>query len=258
MLYIGTSGFDYPEWKGLFYPSDLKRKDFLVYYSTVFNALEINTSFYNMPTKEQLLSFYERSEGRLSFSLKANRIFTHERTDDWLEKARVFKESVSVLQEKNVLNTILFQFPPTFAYSIYNRKYLGELLKEFSNFSTVIEFRNADWLRPSVFEGLQQRNSSLVFADIPQLLKNVESNLITRFVGPNAYIRFHEKNPNSWYADKALPENVFSEEELKKFIPIIQQAQQENRTVSIFFYNHSQASGALAASKLTSLSKLSD
>ena len=70
-LFIGTSGYDYPEWKGVFYPKDLKRKDFLSYYATQFNALELNNTFYNMSTSERLLSFYERSEGKQSFSVKA-------------------------------------------------------------------------------------------------------------------------------------------------------------------------------------------
>ena len=73
-LLIGTSGYDYPEWKGVFYPEDLKRKDFLSYYATQFNSLELNNTFYNMPTAERLMSFYERSEGKLSFSVKANRL----------------------------------------------------------------------------------------------------------------------------------------------------------------------------------------
>ena len=73
-LLIGTSGYDYPEWKGVFYPEDLKRKDFLSFYATQFNALELNNTFYNMPTAERLLSFYERTEGKLSFSVKANRL----------------------------------------------------------------------------------------------------------------------------------------------------------------------------------------
>lgn len=51
-LLIGTSGYDYPEWKGVFYPEDLKRKDFLSFYATQFNALELNNTFYNMPTAE--------------------------------------------------------------------------------------------------------------------------------------------------------------------------------------------------------------
>ena len=82
-LLIGTSGYDYPEWKGAFYPENLKRKDFLSYYATQFNALELNNTFYNMPTAERLMSFYERSEGKLNFSVKANRLLTHEIGADW-------------------------------------------------------------------------------------------------------------------------------------------------------------------------------
>ena len=63
-ILIGTSGYDYPEWKGVFYPPEIKRADFLSYYSTQFNALELNNTFYNIPTTDRLVSFYERSEGR--------------------------------------------------------------------------------------------------------------------------------------------------------------------------------------------------
>ena len=105
---IGTSGYDYPEWKGVFYPVDLKRKDFLLYYSTQFNALELNNTFYNMPTAEKMLSFYERSEGKLNFSIKANRLLTHEISPQWQTAADDFKKAVSPLSEKGVLSAILF------------------------------------------------------------------------------------------------------------------------------------------------------
>lgn len=99
-LLIGTSGYDYPEWKGVFYPEDLKRKDFLIFYATQFNALELNNTFYNMPTAERLLSFYERSEGRLNFSVKANRLLTHEIGADWQVAAGDFKEALKPLTKK--------------------------------------------------------------------------------------------------------------------------------------------------------------
>ena len=82
-ILIGTSGYDYPEWKGVFYPPEVKRADFLSYYATQFNALELNNTFYNMPTVERLFSFYERCEGRLQFSIKANRLLTHEVSWAW-------------------------------------------------------------------------------------------------------------------------------------------------------------------------------
>ena len=79
-ILIGTSGYDYPEWKGSFYPDECRHKDFLSFYAGQFNALELNNTFYNMPTSERLLSFYERSGGRVKFSIKANRLLTHERS----------------------------------------------------------------------------------------------------------------------------------------------------------------------------------
>ena len=98
-LLIGTSGYDYPEWKVIFYPQELKRKDFLSYYATQFNALELNNTFYNMPTAERLYSFYERSEGKLQFSVKANRLLTHEISREWQVAAEDFKGALRSLNE---------------------------------------------------------------------------------------------------------------------------------------------------------------
>lgn len=194
-VYIGTSGFDYPEWKGIFYPAELKRKDFLSYYSTVFNALEINSTFYNMPSMKQMLSFYERSEGRLTFSIKANRCLTHEISRDWKEQAKTFEKAIEVLGNYDVLGPVLFQLPPTFDYSVANRKFLANLLQEFKNFKPVVEFRNPGWIKESVFEGLVSRSASLVFVDMPQQIKKADGLVITPFIGANAYIRYHNR-PN--------------------------------------------------------------
>ena len=72
-ILIGTSGYDYLEWKVVFYPADLKRKEFLEYYATKFNALEINSTFYNMPDDMKMRHFYDRTEGKLQFAVKAKR-----------------------------------------------------------------------------------------------------------------------------------------------------------------------------------------
>lgn len=247
-VYIGTSGFDYPEWKGIFYPADLKRKDFLTYYSTVFNALEINSTFYNMPTEERMLSFYERSDGRLNFSLKANRLLTHEISPEWRNTALEFQKSIGILNDKGVLDTILFQFPAAFSYTVENRRYLAELLQAFSSFNSVIEFRNAEWVRKAVFEGLIERNASIAFVDMPQLRKNSDGSVETCFVGSNAYVRFHMKNMTAWYFQEEKP--FYTPSELGLFLPVIKQAEKENRHVYLFFYSHSGGTGVLAARHL--------
>ena len=250
-LLIGTSGYDYPEWKGVFYPEDLKRKDFLSYYVTQFNALELNNTFYNMPTAERLLSFYERSEGRLNFSVKANRLLTHEIGADWQVAAGDFKEALKPLNEKERLSAVLFQLPESFHYTNDNRIYLAKLIAEFEGFPVMVEFRHKEWIRESVFEGLEKRKAGIVFCDMPQL-KNLPDGTVmkTPFVGNKAYIRLHGRNEGAWYTAGESPNGSarycydYSENELAQFVPIIKQAKGEEKKVQVYFNNHPNGSGA--------------
>ncbi len=262
-VYIGTSGYDYPEWKGIFYPPELKRKDFLSYYATKFNALELNNTFYNMPTAERLLSFYERSLGKVNFSVKANRLMTHEIPQNWDNPAQDFRKALTPLLEKDCLSALLFQFPQSFHYIPENRIYLSKLIEFFSGFPIIIEFRQKDWIRQSVFEGLIQRKASVAFCDMPQLKalpsSDFQNSLYSQFIGPDAYIRLHGRNANAWYTHdsqnngSARYDYDYSAEELESFIPIIHVASQEGRKVQIYFNNHPKGSGAKNALTLKEL-----
>ncbi len=260
-LLIGTSGYDYPEWKGVFYPEDLKRKDFLSYYATQFNALELNNTFYNMPTPERLLSFYDRSDGKLNFSVKANRLLTHEISGGWQTAAEDFRTAVVPLQEKDCLSALLFQLPESFHYIPDNRIYLAKLIEEFEGFPVMIEFRHKEWIRPSVFEGLEKRKAGIVFCDMPQL-KNLPdgSTVNTPFIGSNAYIRLHGRNEEAWYAHASKvneePQSSsarycydYSDDELAQFLPVVIKAGGEGKKVQIYFNNHPNGSGARNAVK---------
>lgn len=254
---IGTSGYDHPELKGSFYPSDLPRKDFLQFYSTKFNALEINSTFYGMPTAQRMLSFWERSEGRVKFSVKLTRLLTHEIDRNWKNSALEFRQAVTSIQEKDALSTILIQFPESFHYTSENRFYLADLIKTFEGFPVVIEFRHRDWIKESVFAGLEARGAGIVFCDMPQL-KNLPNGfaLKTPFIGPNAYIRLHGRNTNGWYAggengkDTPRYDYEYSESELNSFLPIIEKALQEGKNVQMFFNNHPKGIGFKNAMQL--------
>lgn len=256
-LLIGTSGYDYPEWKGVFYPVDLKRKDFLSYYATKFNALELNNTFYNMPTAERLLSFYERSEGKLNFSVKANRMLTHEIGACWQTAAEDFKAALKPVNEKGALAAVLFQLPESFHYTRDNRIYLAKLIGEFEGFPVVVEFRHREWIRESVFEGLEKRRAGIVFCDMPQRKNLPDGSLMgTPFVGENAYIRLHGRNAGAWYAVGESPNGSarycydYSDEELAQFVPVIGQAKREGKRVQVYFNNHPNGSGAKNAGRL--------
>ena len=214
-----------------------------------------------MPTAERLLSFYERSEGRLQFSIKVNRLLTHEISSGWESAAEDFRSAVKPVLEKGNLSALLFQFPQSFHYTNDNRFYLAKLISAFEGFPVVIEFRHVEWIRESVFEGLMQRRASVAFCDMPQLKALPAMSLVTSFIGPNAYIRLHGRNAEAWYATgteangSARYNYEYSEEELSKFVPIVSMAVNEGRKVQVFFNNHPQGNGAKNAGQLKKLLK---
>ena len=263
---IGTSGYDYPEWKGIFYPQDLKRKDFLSYYATQFNALEVNNTFYNMPTADRLLSFWERSEGKLQFSLKANRMLTHEEGPAWELDASLFLHAVSTLANKSCLCAVLFQFPQSFHYTPENRVYLSKLIDAFGSLPVVIEFRHIEWIRESVLEGLQSRGVGLCYCDMPELkyLPNnaLEERVVPESVkSPSFYLRLHGRNADAWYASDNSPNGSsrytydYTDQELSEFVPVIQNVILTGRQPIVFFNNHPNGSGARNAKRLCELLK---
>lgn len=271
-ILIGTSGYDYPEWKGVFYPDDLKRKDFLSYYAGVFNALELNNTFYNMPTAGRLMSFYERSDGRLKFSIKANRMLTHEIRGEWKTDSKTFIDAVSPLAQKDSLCSILFQFPQSFHYTKENRIYLSDLINEFKGFPVVIEFRHVEWIRESVLEGLESRGASLCYCDMPELkylpnnaLKSIEVVESVETTPAIFYLRLHGRNGENWYSNNtSVPRTPhvldsspsarytynYTDSELSEFTPIITQAVITGKKPIVFFNNHPNGSGARNAVKL--------
>lgn len=261
-ILIGTSGYDHPELKGVFYPETLRRKDFLLYYSTKFNALELNSTFYGMPTAERMLSFCDRSEGRVSFSVKANQLLTHRISGDWKDSAAAFREAMEPVANRNLLSSILFQFPESFRYTVENRLYLGKLIEYFNGFPVAVEFRHRDWIRESVFDGLSRRDASIVFCDMPRLRNLPDGfSLGTPFIGRLAYIRLHGRNSNGWYAagdfasstDTPRYDYEYSLDELGSFVPIIDRAVLEGRTVEMFFNNHPKGVGTRNALEMKAL-----
>ncbi len=273
-LLIGTSGYDYPEWKGVFYPQDLKRKDFLPYYATQFNALELNNTFYNMPTADRLLSFWERSEGQLQFSVKANRLLTHEVGADWNQNAAQFIQAVSPLAQKSSLCAVLFQFPQSFHYTPENRVYLAKLIETFGSLPLVIEFRHIEWIKESVLEGLESRGASLCYCDMPELKYLPNNALVERanlvvpepVEGPPSpssaplfYLRLHGRNSTAWYASSTTQNASsrytydYTDTELSQFVPVIQTAVLTGKRPVVFFNNHPNGSGARNAVKLKDL-----
>ena len=172
MIWVGTSGYNYPEWKGSFYPQDLAAAKMLPYYAARFPTVEINYTFYRMPTEKLVAGWAAQTPAPYKLTLKAPRRITHDsRLKDCGELVTRFTQVAATLGDK--LGVLLFQLPP------FARKdlplfdaFLADLPAETR---AAFEFRHASWLDEEVFERLE-RNLALCVAD--------SEKMSTRFASP--------------------------------------------------------------------------
>jgi len=159
---VGTSGFSYAEWKGSFYPEKLPASRMLGYYAERLSTVEINNTFYRMPTDKLLSGWAEKVPEDFSFVLKAPRRITHElRLRDAGETVRAFAERAVKLGDR--LGPILVQLPPFFRRDL---PLLGEFLGAWpESLRAAFEFRHESWLSDDVYETLRARGAALCIAD---------------------------------------------------------------------------------------------
>lgn len=161
-IHVGTSGFSYKEWKGSFYPADLKPADMLRYYGERFDAVEINNTFYRMPSPATLQPWGEQTGDGFSFALKAPQRITHQKRLAGIdEDVAYFFATAAHLGTK--LGPVLFQLPP------YSKKDVGRLAALLQlvppGRRVALEFRHESWFSDDVFECLRASNAALCLAD---------------------------------------------------------------------------------------------
>jgi uncharacterized protein YecE (DUF72 family) len=162
-ILAGTSGYAFKEWKGNFYPADLKDDGFLGYYASKFPAVEINNTFYRLPKENVLLEWAAQVPETFTFALKASQRITHH--------ARLKEDSASALEFllKNTsklgdrLGPILFQLPPNLKKDANRfRGFLGLLP---SDRRYVFEFRHESWFDDEVFDAMRERDIAMCVAE---------------------------------------------------------------------------------------------
>jgi len=255
-LYIGTSGYDYKEWKGGFYPEKLPQKKFLEYYSTQFNSLELNGTYYRMPTFEQMRNMITRTDGKVKFAVKAHQDLTHaEDKSRYRPLICEFKKALEPLQNENLLLCVLFQFPESFHYDKTERIYLDALLKEVSDIPSVVEMRNTRWQNDQVYDALRERKTGWCITDNPALQNLMKLKFIS--TSEIAYIRFHGRNAQMWYKGDSVTryDYLYTDAELQTFINPIKELLKHSKIVQLFFNNHAKSQAVINARKIELLLK---
>jgi uncharacterized protein YecE (DUF72 family) len=161
-LWVGTSGFGYKEWRGKFYPERFPAKEMLRFYASRFAAVEINNSFYRLPTETVLRSWAEQVPPDFRFVLKAPRRITHTRRlkDAAVEVDDLFSVATTLGSSQGA---ILFQLPPNFKKDLERLRSFLSLLP--ADRHIAFEFRHPSWLDEDVFASLRMRNGAFCVTD---------------------------------------------------------------------------------------------
>jgi uncharacterized protein YecE (DUF72 family) len=222
--YIGTSGWHYEHWKSRFYPEGLPKTEWLRFYSVTFNTVEINSSFYRLPSQAAFASWHGNSPAGFIFALKMSRYVSHvKRLKETEEAIDRFMDRAKGLKDK--LGPILYQLPPNMHC---NNGVLEHFLSTLPRgYKHVFEFRHQSWFGDRVWETLHKYNAAFCIFDMPHL----ECPLVA--TADFAYIRFH--------GSKELYSSDYSDEELACWAERIKGLAGNLKEVYIYFNNDTNA-----------------
>ena len=250
MIRIGTSGFSYDDWVGRFYPPDLPRREWLSYYARHFPTVEINSTYYRIPSPTTFEQMARRVPASFDFVVKAHRDLTHSgeyRPDVFA----AFREATAPLRDHGKLACVLAQFPWSFHYRDENLDYLARLRDELVPMATVIEFRNREWVRDDVFDTLAALGLGFCCVDEPRLEGLMPP--ICRATASIGYVRFHGRNAAKWWHHEHAYERydyLYSEAELREWVPRIRELAEKTRDTFVAMNNHYQAKAVVNARML--------
>ncbi|MBE0447922.1 MAG: DUF72 domain-containing protein [Actinobacteria bacterium] len=224
MLYIGTSGWSYKHWRGLFYPAELSQSKWLEFYARTFATVEINSSFYRLPKRETFELWRERTPQEFIFAVKASRYITHVKKLKGAEEAlEKFLRNANGLGEK--LGPILFQFPANWRANLERLDGFIKILPP--NYRYAFEFRHESWFSEDTYTLLRGGNAALCIADSPQWPISYE------ITSPFTFIRLH--------GGQILYASEYSDVELSRWAEII--AGFLSRRLDVFVYFNNDAFG---------------
>ncbi len=234
MISIGTSGFSFKDWKGVFYPEGTRAGDYLSYYKDYFNTVEINSTYYAIPRPSVFENMLDKTPDDFEFMVKANNATTHENADS--DVAQAFKESLLPLKESGRLSGILAQFPWRFRNNEKNRIYISELGQRYTGTPLFTEFRHNSWNREEIHDFLKRLGLYFVSVDEPQMGDMMPPVAVA--TGDLAYIRFHGRNKKTWWGTSGDRYDYdYSDEELEEWIEKVEQLEKTVWKIYAFFNN---------------------
>lgn len=229
-LHIGTSGWSYAHWgKGVFYPRGMNSRDWLSYYASRFDTVEVNMTFYRLPNEALLAQWRDATPSRFKFAFKMWRHITHERRLHDCEKPlQQFLTACETLGSKR--GPLLVQLPPSFQCDCERLDSFLRLLKQAagrSRWRVAVEFRHRSWLCDEAYAVLNQNRAAAVLADMPECR--------VRRVGTASFVYMRRHGPKGDYA------SVYSARQIGVDAKRVREWLDANRTVYAYYNNDAEA-----------------
>jgi uncharacterized protein YecE (DUF72 family) len=196
---IGCSGWNYPHWRGRVYPEGLAQRHWLEHYASLFDTVEVNSTFYRLPRKDAVAAWVETTPPEFVFAVKASRFLTHiRRLTDLEQGVRRFYERLEPLTCSQKLGPVLWQLPATFRR---DDERLAAALERIPPGRHCFEFRHPSWFVPEVYALLRGHGAALVIADHPE--RTFQTHELT---ADWTFVRFHHgrRGRNGNYSDREL------------------------------------------------------
>jgi len=253
MILIGTAGYSYEDWKGPVYPETIGKGDMLSFYAAEFPFTEVNSSFYRIPNRFMFYHMSRKTPPDFTFVVKAHRSMTHSEKQH-PELIDQFKDSLCPLQEASKLECILLQFPWSFKCSQDSVRHLEYLHEQLTGIPVAVEFRHRSWINDRTFYLLEKMGMAFVCVDEPQFASLVPP--VCRKTAPFAYVRFHGRNYSKWWHHEQAYQRydyLYTEDELKEWLPRLQNLAQHTRRVLVSMNNHYQGKSVINARMLYQL-----
>ena len=271
---IGTSGWSYPQgkgtWNGVFYPTAPGVRaprgfDELSYYAEHFDTVEVNSTFYRVPTLATTRAWAKRTPADFEFAIKLHQQFTHpsmhaKATGDLSGmvgqgEADAFKLAIEPLANAGKLGPLLVQFPPSFTNDGAAQHYLEWLFDTFREYTLALELRHRTWsdAPDATLDLLAAHGAAWVQIDEPKFKSSIRQDLRAN-VEELFYLRMHGRNAAQWW-DHAASEDrynyLYSAEELDPIAARVEEARRIAKKVYLYMNNHFEAKAVANAAMIT-------
>lgn len=264
---VGTAGWSYKDWEGIFYPSGMqhRKQHPLDLLAQCFDVVEINTSFYGH-IKPHLAKLWSRRSAAVNpnfmFTAKLHRSFTHNpmavmeptsaasiRPND--EDEALAREGLEALAGEGKLGALLIQFPVSFKNTSLNREYVEQLTRQFIEYPRVVEVRHDSWNNPETIGYFTQRNVAFCNIDQPQVGRSLGAT--EHVTSPLGYVRLHGRNYDQWFEAERGEDRynyLYNEAELAGWKEKIERIAHKVEVIYVITNNHFEGKAGVNALQL--------